>query len=103
MKIVGLVSLIAGALLVVAGSLLLARGVVSALIEGVLALLVGGFTVQAAAAFRGIVDSQGDDIKHLMTALAALRGLYRLQVIILCLALGFLVLLVFLLVASSGR
>jgi hypothetical protein len=50
-------------------------------------MIVGGFTVQAAAAFRQIVDSWGDDTGHLMTALEAPRTLYRLQVILLlCLA-----------------
>ena len=102
MKIVGIVSLIAGGLLTIAGLILLARGGVSALIQGVLALIIGGLTVQAAGAFRLIVDSQGDDIGHLMSALGALRSLYRLQVILLCFALALLI-LAFWLVASSGR
>ena len=58
--------------------------------------------VQAAGAFREIVDSQGDDIQHLMSALSLLRSLYRLQVILLCIALTFLV-LAFCLLASTGR
>jgi len=100
MKIVGVVSVIAGGLLILAGLVLLARGGVSALIQGVLALIIGGFTVQAAGAFRLIVNSQGDDIGHLMTALGALRSLYRLQVFLLCIALciaalGLLILLAF--------
>jgi hypothetical protein len=101
MKIVGVVSLIAGALLVVGGFVLLAKGGVPAFIQGVLALVIGGFTVQAAAAFRRIVESQGDDIGHLMTALGALRSLYRLQVFLLCIALVVSA-LVFCLVASLG-
>ena len=104
MKIVGVVSLIGGGLGVVAGLVLLARGGVSALIQGIWALVIGGLTVQAAAAFRRIVDSQGDDIGHLMTALGALRNLYRLSVILLCIALALLpVVLYFGVVASSGR
>ena len=62
------------------------------MIEGVLALVIGGFTVQAARAFRQIADSQGDDIGHLMIALAALRSVYGLQVILLCIVLALLAL-----------
>jgi hypothetical protein len=103
MKTVGVVSLIGGGLLVVAGCFLIAKGGGSALIQGAVAVVLGGFTVQAAGAFRQIVDSRGDDIGHLMTALGVLRSLYRLQVILLlCLALVLLCLL-FGPVATSGR
>lgn len=102
MKVVGIVSVIAGILLVVAGFVLLARGDFSAIFQGILALVFGWFTLQAAAAFRQIVNSQGDDIRHLMTALGVLRSLYLLQVILLCIALGILA-LAFCLVATSGR
>jgi len=103
MKMVGVVSLIGGGLLVVAGCVLSAKGGASAVIQGALGLVLGGFTVQAAGAFHQIVDSREDDIGHLMTALGALRSLYRLQVILLlCLALALLA-LSFGLVATSGR
>jgi hypothetical protein len=92
MRIVGVLSLLSGSFLV----LMLAYRGAPALIEGVLALVVGGFTVKAARAFRQIVDSQRDDIGHLMTALAALRSLYGIQAFllssILCLVLGLLAL-----------
>jgi hypothetical protein len=103
MKLVGVVSLIGGGLLVLAGCFLLAKGGASHLFQGAVSVVLGAFTVQAAGAFRQIVDSRGDDIGHLMTALGALRSLYRLQVILLlCLALALLV-LSFGLVATSGR
>jgi hypothetical protein len=103
MWMVGVVSLIGGGLLVVAGCFQFAKGGGSALIQGAVAVVLGGFTVQAAGAFRQIVDSRGDDIGHLMTALGVLRSLYRLQVILLlCLALALLGLL-FGLAAISGR
>jgi hypothetical protein len=102
MKMVGVVSLIGGGLLVVC-CVLFAKGGASVLIQGALALVLGGFTVQAAGAFRQIVDSRKDDIGHLMTALGTLRSLYRLQVILLlCLALALLGLSLGL-VATSGR
>jgi hypothetical protein len=103
MKIVGVISFFGGGLLVVAGSVLSAKGGGSALVQGALALVVGGLTVHAAGAFRHIVDSRGDDIDHMMTALRALRTLYRLQVIFLCLALFALLVLAFSLAATSGR
>lgn len=103
MKIVGVISLVGGGLLVVAGCILPARAGMSFLIQGVLALVVGGFTVQAAVAFRHIVDSRGDDLGHLMTALGALRSLYRLQVFLLCLALFVLLVLAFGRVPTLGR
>jgi hypothetical protein len=81
----------------------LLRASLSALFQGAVAVVLGGFTLQAAGAFRQIVDSRWDDIGHLMTALGALRSLYRLQVILLlCLALVLLG-LSFGLVAPSGR
>jgi hypothetical protein len=87
MKLVGFVSLIGGGLLALASCLHLAKGGLQSLFHGGVAMVVGGFMVQAAGAFRQIVDSRGDDIGHLMTALGALRGLFRLQAILLfCLA-----------------
>jgi hypothetical protein len=41
-------------------------------------LLVGVWTRQAAGSFRMIVDTQGNDISHLMNALAALNRMYTL-------------------------
>jgi hypothetical protein len=102
MKMVGVVSLICGALFVLAVTLF-AKGGVSALLQGIVALVFGVFTVLAAGEFREIVDSREDDIGHLMTALGVLRNLYKLQVILLlCLALALLS-LSFGLVAFSGR
>jgi hypothetical protein len=103
MKIVGVISRIGGGLLVVAGCVVPAKGAGSALIQGAFGMVVGGFTVQAAGAFRHIVDSRGDDVGHLMTALGTLRSLYRLQDFFLCLALFAVLVLAFSLVATSGR
>jgi hypothetical protein len=103
MTLVGVVSLIGGGLLIMAGCVLLAKGGATVVLQGIVGLVVGGFTVQAAGAFRQIVDSREDDIDHLMTALGALRSLYRLQVIVfLCAALALLC-LSFGLVAFSRR
>ena len=83
MKIVGIVSLISGGGLVLAGCAWFNRGGVFNLVQGLLALAVAGFTLAAADSFRQIVDSRGDDVANLMSALRALRGLYWLQVMLL--------------------
>ena len=41
-------------------------------------LLVGVWTREAAGSFRKIVDTQGNDMSHLMNALAALNKMYTL-------------------------
>jgi hypothetical protein len=99
MRIVGLVSVICGCLLVVLGLFL---GLASGLLQGVVVLIIGGVTMQAASAFRHIVGSQEGHIGHLMTALSALRTLYKLQVTLLCIVLG-LMFLIFGLVAISAH
>ena len=102
MQIVGVVSVISGGILVVAGLVLVAKGGASSLLQGVVALIIGAVTMQAAGAFRNIVDSRENHLRHLMTALSTLRSLYKLQVILLGIALGLLV-LVMCLVAVSAR
>src|SRR5262249_48604292 len=41
-------------------------------------LLVGVWTREAAGSFRKIVDTQGHDMSHLMSALSALNRMYTL-------------------------
>jgi hypothetical protein len=95
MTIVGVFSLIGGALLGLAGCLLsMGRGGAPLMIEGVVGLIVGVFTLTAAGAFRRIVQTPGDEIHDLMSALRALRKLYQLQVFLLCLVLVFAILAV---------
>lgn len=71
---------------------MITQGGIASLIQAALALVIGGFTLQAAGAFRRIVDTRGDDIFHLMNALGALRTLYLIQVILFCIGLGLAVL-----------
>ncbi len=54
-------------------------------------LLVGVWTRQAAGSFLKIVDTQGNDISHLMSALSALNRMYTL--VLTLIALGLLLLL----------
>ena len=90
MRIVGLVLVLLGgfqllvALVEIMGRA--AAGFTAAGPEGILVLVMGGFTMQAGTAFRKIVSSRGNDIGHLMQALRALRSLYRLQLVIFTIA-----------------
>ncbi len=52
-------------------------------VSGLLVLLVGVWTQQAAAGFAGIVRSQGHDISSLMAALSAMHKKYHLMYTIL--------------------
>lgn len=51
----------------------------SSIIQGVLLLLVGLWTRNAAQAFKRVVTTTGTDIENLMGALGELRKLYTLQ------------------------
>ncbi len=96
MRWVGAVMLVIGAVQCIAGALTLGadRGQTSkfaeypqaGILQGAILIIFAVFTYKAAYAFRRIVISAGQDITHLMTALASLRALYRLQVIILAVA-----------------
>jgi hypothetical protein len=86
MRWVGAVMLVIGALQCIAGVLTVAKGGLPSLLQGFILIVFAVFTYKAAYAFRRIVDSAGQDITHLMTAICSLRNLYRLQVILLALA-----------------
>jgi hypothetical protein len=57
------------------------------LIGGFVNMLLGAWTRSAADSFQKIVDTQGRDITHLMGALGDLLRMYRLQYILLIIAL----------------
>ena len=69
MRLVGIVLQVFGVLGTIAGLLLITRNGVGTLIQGVVSLFLGIWTVRAADAFRRIVTTQGQDISNLMAAL----------------------------------
>jgi len=73
MGTLGIILLIVGAIQLLAGMVTIAQGRAVALVEGLLSLVVGEFTLKAAGAFREIVSSTGNDIGYLMSALGTLR------------------------------
>ncbi|WP_448573732.1 DUF5362 family protein [Trichothermofontia sp.] len=78
MGFVGLLFIALGALTVLGGVFGGLKSL-SNLFVGVLYILIGLWTKNAADSFRRIVDTQGSDIANLMMALGQLRKLYTLQ------------------------
>ena len=91
MRFVSYVLIVIGALLIFAGLVSINQGGFGSVIYGIVQLLVGVWTNKAAASFRKIADTQGNDISNLMNALAELRKLYTLQYWLFILALVFIV------------
>lgn len=76
----------------------------SSIVNGVLLLLIGLWTRNAAQAFRRVVDTTGTDIENLMGALGELRKLYTLQYWLTIIVLIFLVLALLLgIIATIAR
>lgn len=68
-----------GILVAIGGLVLIARGGLGNIIQGIVQILIGVWTNKAASAFKQIVNTQGNDIENLMSALGELRKLYTLQ------------------------
>jgi len=81
-----------GLFLLAMGLLIIAIGVVvvfhaGPIISGALACVVGLWTQRASMSFKSVVQTEGQDITHLMDALDDLRKLYSLQYWLLILGL----------------
>ncbi len=83
--------LVAGALVGVAGMGSLAEGGILGIIQAGFMIIIGVWTKRAAAAFDGIVQTEGSDITNLMAALGELKKLYTMQFWVVALAIGLLV------------
>lgn len=68
-----------GVLGAITGLIMVLKGGFGGLVQGVILLITGIWTINAAKAFQLIVDTQGNDIENLMGALGQLRKLYTLQ------------------------
>ena len=68
-----------GILVAIGGLVLIARGGLGNIIQGIVQIVIGVWTNKAASAFKQIVNTQGNDIENLMSALGELRKLYTLQ------------------------
>ncbi|NES07158.1 MAG: hypothetical protein F6K22_32790 [Okeania sp. SIO2F4] len=87
MRFVSYFLIAGGVLATIIGLLGLNPGVI---IQAVVDILIGVWTLKAASSFKLIVDTEGNDIVNLMGALGELRKLYRLQYWLLIIALVFL-------------
>lgn len=79
----------------IGGILILSKGNpegVGSIIGGIVYVIIGIWTQQAAKSFRLVVDTEGQDIQNMMGALGQLRKLYSLQYWVLLIALVFVVL-----------
>jgi hypothetical protein len=83
MRFVGLFLILGGIL----QCLMVFAGHFGGLIAGLVEIFLGVWTRGAADSFQKIVDTQGRDITHLMHALGDLLRMYRLQYILLVIAL----------------
>ena len=86
MSFVGIFNVIGGILLMLLGVVaMLAAGPIALvyIVQGVVNFLVGIWTRSSAAGFRRIVDTQGNDVANLMTALGDLKRIYALQKIVI--------------------
>lgn len=82
MRFVSYFLIVSGALGAISGFITILQGVqggFSGIVQGVILLVTGIWTINAAKAFQLIVDTQGNDIENLMGALGQLRKLYTLQ------------------------
>lgn len=73
----------------------------SSIVNGVLLLLIGLWTRNAAQAFRRVVETTGTDIENLMGALGELRKLYTLQYWLTIIVLIFLALALILAIVAA--
>ncbi len=89
-----------GVLLVVAGIVGLRAGGFGSIIQGIIQIIIGIWTGRAASSFQLIVNTQGNDITNLISALGELRKLYVLQYWLLILGLILIGLLTLLAVVS---
>ena len=56
------------------------------LIAGILAIIVGVWTLDASGAFRKVAQRKGDDIQQLVFIAASLKKIFRLQIILMLIA-----------------
>ncbi len=58
----------------------------NALLQGVPPVIVGVFFIKTAKALQLVVDTEGDDISHMMTAVKSLGSAFLVQLIVVALA-----------------
>lgn len=87
MRLVGIGLVAFGAIGAVAGLFLITRNGLATLIEGVVNIFLGYWTVRASEYFQRIATTHGEDMTNLMDALGYLHKYYRLSYILLIIGL----------------
>ena len=75
MKFVGIFGIIFGVLEILQGIF----SDKSAILQGIISIIIGIWTTKASESFQKIVDTQGNDISYLLGALDQLKKLFSLQ------------------------
>ncbi|GCL34683.1 hypothetical protein PA905_39090 [Planktothrix agardhii CCAP 1459/11A] len=91
MRFVSYFLIVSGVLGAISGVIMVLNGGFGGLVQGVILLITGIWTINAAKAFQLIVNTQGNDIENLMGALGQLRKLYTLQYWLFLIAVIFMV------------
>jgi hypothetical protein len=102
---VGIFTIIAGVVVTVLGVRQLMTGRADwpvLLVQGVLNLVVGIWTRNAAEQFNQVATTSGADIQHLMGALGELRRIYHLQKILILVAIVLMVVAVIFVALAAG-
>lgn len=68
-----------GVLGLLSGFINITKGGFAGVVQGVVLLITGFWTINVSKAFQAIVNTEGNDIENLMGALGGLRKLYTLQ------------------------
>jgi hypothetical protein len=79
MRFVSYFLIVLGVLFILLGVVRLRVGDFGSIFQGIIQVIIGFWTKQAATSFQLIVNTQGSDIQNLMGALRELRKLYTLQ------------------------
>jgi hypothetical protein len=83
-------------ILFISAALALVNGnIVNTIISGI----VGMFFWKGADSFKSVVDTQGNDVAHMMQALDALTGAFKTRVIVTLIGVGLMILVVLLVLA----
>lgn len=86
MRFVSYFLIVMGVLGIIGGLITFLAGGLAGIVQGVVYLLIGIWTLNAAKSFDKIVTTEGRDIENLMGALGELRKLYGLQYWLLMIA-----------------
>ena len=82
----GRVSLVIGVIITLFALRSFTQGGVAALLQGVAPVIVGVFFIKAGKALQLVVDTEGDDISHMMTAVQSLGSAFLVQLSVLVIA-----------------